>query len=62
MKQLAISKYQDDPMYPLKLEYAKNAHELIKTATLIDPNEKSVAPLTHTSRFTRLSRIAIGLK
>lgn len=37
-----ISKYQDDPMYPLKLEYAKKAHELIKTATLIDPNEKSV--------------------
>lgn len=37
-----ISKYQDDPMYPLKLEYAKKAHELIKTATLIDPNEKSI--------------------
>ena len=37
-----ISKYQDDPMYPLKLEYAKKAHELIKTATLIDPNEESV--------------------
>ncbi len=37
-----ISKYQDDPMYPLKLEYAKKAHELIKKATLIDPNEKSI--------------------
>lgn len=37
-----ISKYQDDPMYPLKLEYAKKAHELIKDANLIDPNEKSV--------------------
>ena len=38
----SISKYQDDPMYPLKLEYAKKAHELIKTATLVDPNEKSI--------------------
>ena len=37
-----INKYQDDPMYPLKLEYAKKAHELIKDANLIDPNEKSV--------------------
>ena len=37
-----ISKYQDDPMYPLKLEYAKKAHELIKKATLINPNEKSM--------------------
>ena len=38
----SISKYQDDPMYPLKLEYAKKAHKLIKTATLVDPNEKSI--------------------
>ena len=38
----SISKYQDDPMYPLKLEYAKKAHELIKTATLVNPNEKSI--------------------
>ena len=37
-----ISKYQDDPMYPLKLEYAKKAHELIRTAKLIDPNEESI--------------------
>lgn len=37
-----ISKYQNDPMYPLKLEYAKKAHNLIKKANLIDPNEKSV--------------------
>lgn len=37
-----ISKYQNDPMYPLKLEYAKKTHKLIKTATLIDSNEKSV--------------------
>ena len=37
-----ISKYQDDPMYPLKLEYAKKAHELIRTAKLIDSNEESI--------------------
>lgn len=37
-----ISKYQDDPMYPLKLEYAKKAHELIKIAELTNPNEESV--------------------
>ena len=37
-----INKYQNDPMYPLKLEYAKKAHELIKDANLIDPNEKSI--------------------
>lgn len=37
-----INKHQNDPMYPLKLEYAKKAHELIKIATLIDPNEKSI--------------------
>lgn len=29
-------------MYPLKLEYAKKAHELIRTAKLIDPNEESI--------------------
>lgn len=37
-----INKHQNDPMYPLKLEYTKKAHELIKTAMLIDPNEKSI--------------------
>lgn len=37
-----INKHQNDPMYPLKLEYTKKAHELIKIATLIDPNEKSI--------------------
>ena len=29
-------------MYPLKLEYAKNAHELIKYSNLIEQNEKSI--------------------
>ena len=38
----SISKYKTDPIYPIKLEYAKRVHELIKTATLIDPNEKSI--------------------
>lgn len=37
-----ISKFQNDPMYPLKLVYAKKAHEFIKTATLTEPNEASV--------------------
>lgn len=58
----SISKYQDDPMYPLKLEYAKKAHKLIKTATLVDPNEKALTTLAHTLRFTRLLMIAIRLK
>ncbi len=38
----AIHRFKTDPLYPLKLEYAKKAHKLIKTVTLIDPNEKSI--------------------
>lgn len=37
-----ISKYQDDALYPLKLEYARRAHEIIKQSRLIDPDEDPV--------------------
>lgn len=34
-----ISHYQDDPYYPLRLGYARNAHEIIKISTVKDPDE-----------------------
>lgn len=34
-----ISHYQDDPYYPLRLKYARNAHEIIKISAVKDPNE-----------------------
>ena len=37
-----ISKYQDEALYPLKLEYARRAHEIIKQSRLIDPDEDPV--------------------
>ncbi|MBR1621861.1 MAG: minor capsid protein, partial [Prevotella sp.] len=37
----SISKYKSDTLYPIKLAYAKQAHELITKATLINPNEPS---------------------
>lgn len=37
-----INKYQDDPLYPLKLEYARRAHEIIKQSRLTNPSEDSV--------------------
>lgn len=36
-----INKYQDDILYPVKLEYAHTAHELITKASLTDPSESS---------------------
>ena len=36
-----ISKYKNSTLYPIKLEYAKKAHELIKRATLVNPKEES---------------------
>ena len=35
-----ISKYQDDPLYKLKLEYAQKAHEIFPTAGLTNPSEQ----------------------
>lgn len=35
----SISKYKSDTLYPIKLAYAKQAHDLITKATLINPNE-----------------------
>ena len=37
----SISKYKSDTLYPIKLAYAKQAHDLITKATLINPNEPS---------------------
>lgn len=37
-----INKYQDDILYPVKLEYAHNAHDLITKASLTNPSEPSV--------------------
>lgn len=37
----SISKYKSDPLYPIKLAYAKQAHDLITRATLTNPNEPS---------------------
>jgi len=36
-----INKFKNDPLYILKLEYAKKAHELIQKANLTNPNEAS---------------------
>lgn len=36
-----INKYQDDILYPVKLEYAHTAHELITKASLTNPSEPS---------------------
>lgn len=36
-----ISKYKTDPLYKLKLEYAKYAHEIIKVAKRVLPDEPS---------------------
>ena len=35
-----ISHHQDDPYYPLRLRYARNAHEIVKVSTLKDPYEE----------------------
>lgn len=37
-----INKYQNDILYPVKLEYAHNAHELITKASLTNPSETSI--------------------
>ena len=37
-----VSKYKKDPMYPLKLEYARKIHGLISKAVLRDPHEESI--------------------
>lgn len=36
-----INKYKNDILYPIKLEYTHNAHELITKATIINPSEES---------------------
>lgn len=49
-----INKYQNDPIYPLKLEYAKKAHILITKARLINPHEESI---DHTDSFFKVYEI-----
>ena len=36
-----INKYKNDILYPIKLEYTHNAHELITKASIINPSEES---------------------
>lgn len=52
-----ISKYQDDPLYTLKLEYAKKAHELFPTAGLTNPSEQE---RDHPDSFFRVYESVIG--